>query len=131
MAIDLEQTTSAIIADMVWTCLGCGDVLPPNRGGHCDACVQWGPEEDPIENDPPAEENEDPIYRHLVRHPAMCETCGRAFLTSGAAQCAACLLARAEAKRILETPEIAAARAHIRETLAGWGIEAQESGVPF
>lgn len=25
-----------------YTCLSCGDVLPAGRGGHCDACVEWG-----------------------------------------------------------------------------------------
>ena len=30
-----------MIADF-YACLGCGDTLPRGRGGHCDACTEWG-----------------------------------------------------------------------------------------
>lgn len=44
MTTTADAYARAIIADMVWTCLGCGDPLPPHRGGYCDGCVEWEPD---------------------------------------------------------------------------------------
>lgn len=54
-----------------YTCLGCGGALPAGRGGHCDACVEWGdgvvPDGTPSDDydDVPAGPGE-PTYHALV-----------------------------------------------------------------
>lgn len=105
---------------------------------------------DPTDGAPTIDTEGEPIptLPVLQRHPARCVDCGKTFLTGvGRERCATCFLtsaadcaywadeaermARTEAQRILDSPEIAAARLNIRERMKAWGIEAQTSGVPF
>lgn len=84
----MTATDSAIIGAMtaqLWTCLGCGDPLPPRRGGHCAACVEWEtseafamarpPEPDPIDEAPGDDGDYDP------QTDRRCRTCGNSGQT--------------------------------------------------
>lgn len=92
---------------------------------------QPNPSDDPIYDDEDVEENDNDFAR------CRCVDCGGTFLTRcNRTRCARCFLgaaqdkgywqdeaerlARTEAQRLLASPAIAAARAHIRATLRAW-----------
>lgn len=63
-----------------YTCLSCGDVLPPDRGGHCQACVEWS-DFDPAEGTPGIDDVAPGSPPESEPSPGRCPTCDNSGAT--------------------------------------------------
>ena len=76
----------------VYACLSCGEPLPPYRGGHCDACVEWttfGPPVPPSGDEPGEPQPAPPIGTPQPTRCPVCDNSGATCYACGAIELSA------------------------------------------